>query len=130
MLIEGYQSQAPLILCVLDGNSFLYHQEYLLQGLNGGKQAAHHLTESIADFLAMQGLHNLKNLSFWITIYHCRNALLQTVLSHGICSKEQFEAFFHGFSLASARFSVVDVGDGDDSASAKIAGRCSTVQYI
>jgi hypothetical protein len=117
------QSQAPLILCVLDGNSFLFSPEYLSQGLNGGKQAAHHLTESIADFLAAQGLNNLRGLSFWITIYHCRGTLLQTVLTHGLCSREQFEAFFHGFSLASARFSVVDVGDGDDCVSAKIAGK-------
>jgi hypothetical protein len=48
--------------------------------------------------------------------------LLDTLTGHDICTREQFEAFLVGFSQASPRFLLVDVGYGKEAADAKIKG--------
>jgi len=48
--------------------------------------------------------------------------LMETLTGHNICTQEQFEAFWVGFSQASPRFLVIDVGYGKEAADAKIKG--------
>jgi hypothetical protein len=120
------QIQPYLILCIIDGNSFLFRPDLLSQGLPGGRQAALSLSEHIADFFSLQGFHALDQVSFWMTIYHSRPLLLDMALRHRLCTKDQLEAFFHGFSMTSPRFSVVDVGDSKGCVSAKLTGGLSS----
>ena len=61
-------------------------------------------------------------LSFWITIYLNRRALLDTLLGNSLCTAEQFEAFLIGFSQASPRFQLVETAAGKDVLDAKIKG--------
>lgn len=65
-------------------------------------------------------MHLFGRLSFWITIYFNKSGLLDTLVAHNKCTAEQFEAFCIGFSQASPRFLMIDVGPGKEAIDAKI----------
>ncbi|KAF8640141.1 hypothetical protein AX17_001377 [Amanita inopinata Kibby_2008] len=113
-------TQNPLILCIINGDEKLFVKDLILQGLQGGHTAAQRLTKAIAEYLSKEELHIFGRLSFWITLYINKSELLNTLVAHDICSVEQADAFFAGFSSASPRFLVVDTGFGNDSVFSKI----------
>jgi len=59
-------------------------------------------------------------LSFWVSVFVTKKRLLEALRAHEICTDEQFEAFMMGFSQASPRFLIVDVGGGKDATDVKI----------
>lgn len=111
-----------LILCVIDGDACVFTESLLKQGHEGGRQAAQQLTRVVADYLTSEDVHILGQLSFWITIYYNRIGLTSALERHQLCTPEQFEAFTMGFSQASPRFLLVDVGYGKDATLTKITG--------
>ncbi|KAG9317601.1 hypothetical protein JVU11DRAFT_1810 [Chiua virens] len=117
---EHEQSQSLLILCVIDGDACLFSESLLKQGHEGGRQAAQQLTKAVADYLTSQDVHILGRLSFWITVYYNRVGLTSLLERHQICTPEQLDAFTMGFSQASPRFLLVDVGYGKDATFTKI----------
>ena len=118
------QSQNPLILCVIDGDANIFSPALLAQGQYGGQQAAQQLTKGIAEYLSQEDVQVFGRLSFWITVYLNRRTLLETLLGNSLCTTEQFEAFLIGFSLASPRFQLVEVGSAQEAVDAKIKGVC------
>ncbi|KAH0840069.1 hypothetical protein J3R83DRAFT_1036 [Lanmaoa asiatica] len=118
--MESLMSQSLLILCVVDGDACVFTEALLRQGHEGGRQAAHQLTKAVADYLTSQDIHVLGQLSFWITIYYNRIGLTSVLERHQLCTPEQLEAFTMGFSQASPRFLLVDVGYGKDATFTKI----------
>lgn len=116
------QSQSLLILCVIDGDACVFTETLLRQGHEGGRLAAQQLTKAVADYLTSEDIHVLGRLSFWITIYYNRIGLAGVLQRHQICTPEQLEAFTMGFSQASPRFLLVDVGYGKDATFTKITG--------
>ena len=68
---------------------------------------------------------HFERLSFWVTIYTNKRAVLTWLREDGIATPEQFEAFLTGFGQASPRFVVVDVGPGKDSTEGKVKGTCA-----
>lgn len=111
-----------LILCVIDGDACVFTEALLRQGHEGGRLAAQQLTKAVADHLTSEDIHVLGRLSFWITIYYNRIGLASVLERHQICTPEQLEAFTMGFSQASPRFLLVDVGYGKDATFTKITG--------
>lgn len=111
-----------LILCVVDGDACVFTETLLRQGHEGGRQAAQQLTKAVADYLTSQDIRVLGQLSFWVTIYYNRIGLASVLERHQICTPEQLEAFTMGFSQASPRFLLVDVGYGKDATFTKITG--------
>lgn len=111
-----------LILCVVDGDACVFTEALLKQGHEGGRQAAQQLTKAVADHLTSQDIHVLGQLSFWITVYYNRIGLASVLDRHQICTPEQLEAFTMGFSQASPRFLLVDVGYGKNATFTKITG--------
>ncbi|KAJ3550976.1 hypothetical protein NM688_g4956 [Phlebia brevispora] len=118
--LETIKSQNPLILCVIDGEANIFSPSLLAQGQYGGQQAAQQLTKGIAEYLSQEDVQVFGRLSFWITIYLNRRSLLETLLGNSLCTAEQFEAFLMGFSQASPRFQLVEVGAGKEVVDAKI----------
>ncbi|EMD40621.1 hypothetical protein CERSUDRAFT_111202 [Gelatoporia subvermispora B] len=114
------ESQSPLILCVIDGDSNIFHPSLLSQGHQGGRQAAQDLTKGIAEYLSQEDVQVYGRLSFWVAIYFNKRGLLSVLLEENLCNTEQFEGFISGLSQASPRFSVVDVGMGKDGPDSKI----------
>jgi len=113
-------NQDPLILCVINGNENVFIRELLGQGQQGGRAAAQHITKLIAEYLSNEDVHIFGRLSFWIAVYYNRVELQDRLKSNDYCTQEQFEAFISGFSQASPRFSLVDVGSKSEAADAKI----------
>jgi len=118
--LDFMKSQNPLILCLVDGNHNNFSQELLMQGLQGGRQAAQHLTKRIAEYLYQEDIQVFNRLSFWITLYVNRESLLESLLGHNICTADQLHGFLTGFSDASPRFQVIEVGPGSGAVDAKL----------
>ncbi|OCH90721.1 hypothetical protein OBBRIDRAFT_583390 [Obba rivulosa] len=114
------ESQNPLILCVVDGDSNIFSPVLLSQGHQGGRQAAQDLTKGIAEYLSQEDVQVYGRLSFWVTIYLNKRGLLSVLLEENICTADQFDGFISGLSQASPRFGVVDVGMGKDGPDVKI----------
>lgn len=114
------KDQHPLILCVIDGDANIFHPSLLVQGQQGGRQAAQELTKAIAEYLSQEEAQVFGRLSFWVTVYYNRRGLLSALQNESICNGEQFEGFLSGLSQASPRFHLVDVGPGRDGTDVKI----------
>ena len=99
-------------MCVIDGDRLIFNNGFIEQGYQGGRKAAQDFTKAIAQELVEQGLTGFERLSFWVTIYTNKRAVLTWLREDGIATPEQFEAFLTGFGQASPRFVVVDVGLG------------------
>ncbi|THH33656.1 hypothetical protein EUX98_g529 [Antrodiella citrinella] len=118
--LQFIKSQHPLILCAIDGNTHVFRPSYFSQGIQGGRMAAQALTKVIAEYLAQEDVQVFGRLSFWITVYLNREGLLTELLGGNVCTAEQFNAFFLGFSQASPRFLIIDVGPASDGVELKI----------
>lgn len=124
------QNQNPLILCVVDASTNLFHQSLLVQGAAGGRQVAQRLTHGIAEYLSLENVQAFQRLSFWIIFFYNRRTVLDALLGNAVCTAEQFDAFLTGFSQTSPRFQIVEVGPGRDTIDEKIKGKrdCEPLQ--
>ncbi|KAI0750948.1 hypothetical protein C8Q80DRAFT_1268254 [Daedaleopsis nitida] len=113
-------AQDPLVLCVIDGDRLLFLRSFIEHGYQGGRQAAQVFTKAIAQELVEQGLTGFDRLSFWVTIYMNKRAVVNALHNDHIATAEQFESFLVGFGQASPRFIVMDAGPGRDSTEAKV----------
>lgn len=108
---------------MLDGDDNIFTEALLRMGQAGGRQAAQQITKGIAEYLSDEDIQVFgRGLSFWVTIYFNKTGLLNALASHDICTPEQFESFCVGFSQASPRFLMIDVGYGKDAVEFKIRG--------
>ncbi|PPQ77359.1 hypothetical protein CVT25_010941 [Psilocybe cyanescens] len=82
-----------LILCIINGDEFVFNRDLLNQGYQGGRTAAQHLTQAIAEQLSGEEVHVFGRLSFWITIYLNKAELAEDISGNGICTQDQFQAF-------------------------------------
>jgi hypothetical protein len=119
-----------LILCVIDGDACIFTESLLRQGHEGGRQAAQQLTKAVAEYLTSEDVHVLGRLSFWITVYYNKTGLTSVLERRQLCTPEQLEAFIMGFSQASPRFLLVDVGYGKDATFTKITGQISCINSV
>ncbi|EIW79219.1 hypothetical protein CONPUDRAFT_138372 [Coniophora puteana RWD-64-598 SS2] len=119
--METFMNQNQLVLCVIDGDACVFDEALLQQGLEGGRLAAQRLTKAVADFLTLEEECVLGRLSFWVSVYFNRSALVNSLARTSTCSVEQFNAFLMGFGQASPRFLLVDTGYGKEGTYAKIA---------
>lgn len=115
---------------MLDGDGNIFTESLLIQGQHGGRQAAQKVTKGIAEYLSNEDVHVFGRLSFWVTVYFNKSGLLDTLVGHNKCTAEQFEAFCVGFSQASPRFLMIDVGPGKEAADCKIKGTSTLSRII
>ncbi|KAI0375786.1 hypothetical protein BV20DRAFT_16171 [Pilatotrama ljubarskyi] len=113
-------AQDPLVLCAIDGDRLMFHPSLIERGYDGGRQAALDFTKAIAHELLLQDLSGCDRLSFWVTLFFNKRALLNAFRDEGMARPEQLEAFLLGFSQASPRFLIVDAGPGRESTEAKV----------
>lgn len=103
----------------------MFHPTLIEQGYAGGRQVAQDFTKAVAQELLQQGLTGFERLSFWVTLYLNKRAIVNALREEGIASPEQFESFLLGFGQASPRFLIVDAGPGRDSTEVKVKGTCN-----
>ncbi len=107
---------------MIDGDRLLFHRSLIEQGYQGGRQAAQDFTKAVAQELVEQGFVGFERLSFWITIYLNKRAVVTALREEGMASPDQLEAFLVGFGQASPRFVIMDSGPGRENVEAKVKG--------
>ncbi|KAI9000874.1 hypothetical protein BD414DRAFT_15154 [Trametes punicea] len=112
--------QDLLVICAIDGDRLFFHPSLIEQGYQGGRQAAQDFTTAIAHELIQQDLTGFDRLSFWVTVYLNKRAMLSNLRDDDAVSPDHFESFLSGFSQASPRFLIVDAGPGRDSTVVKV----------
>lgn len=118
--LDLMKTQSPLILCAVDGGLNIFHPDLLARGAEGGRTAAQDLTKKIAEYLYQEDIQVFGRLSFWITLFINRDGLHETLLGSNLCTADQFRSFLVGFSQASPRFLIVEVGPGPEAVDAKL----------
>lgn len=88
------------------------------------------LTKGVADYLQNSGFQTRGRLWLWVTIYFNKKGLHDTLVNNRHCTSEQFEGFLLGFSQASPRFLIADVGFGKEAADVKIKGTLTASLYL
>ncbi|EIN10581.1 hypothetical protein PUNSTDRAFT_51197 [Punctularia strigosozonata HHB-11173 SS5] len=111
----------PLILCVIDSfDGYFFNSSLLVQGYQGGRLAGQQIARYVAEYLPSEEVKVLGRASFWVTVYYNKSGLLELVNDRQLCTAEQLESFLLGFTQASPRFTLIDVGPAKDVAFAKI----------
>ncbi|TFK55824.1 hypothetical protein OE88DRAFT_1652315 [Heliocybe sulcata] len=118
--LQALNTQSPLILCIIDGDRNIFVESLINQGLHGGRQAAQQLTKGVAEYIQEQDLPVGNAVVFSVVVFFNKKSLLDTLVGHGICTQETFDSFLLGFSQASPRFWIVDVGPGKEAVHGKI----------
>ncbi|KAG9075828.1 hypothetical protein FRC06_009864 [Ceratobasidium sp. 370] len=104
---------APLLLCVIDGDGYIFNAKLLMLGTEGGRQAASKLRQHIIT-------HYGSSQDLLVNVFFNREGLSKTIKAHLGVLPETFNAFILGFNTASPLMSMLDVGTGKEAADAKI----------
>ncbi|KZV99638.1 hypothetical protein EXIGLDRAFT_831372 [Exidia glandulosa HHB12029] len=114
--LAGVREDAPLVVCLIDGDGTIFAQEYLLNGQVGGRTAAQALHRGMLEYLGPASTR----ATVCTTVYFNRTGLRDILARSNICTYSQFDAFWIGFVQAASMFQVVDVGPGKEAADAKL----------
>lgn len=115
--VQSYEETNPYVLVLIDGDGLLFNDEYIRQGVEGGKRAAHALHNAI-----LQKCGDLTD-KIEIVAKVCANVtgLTRALLREGFVNTDyDLRNFSIGFSQARASFDFVDIGHGKERADVKI----------
>ncbi|PYH44007.1 CCCH zinc finger protein [Aspergillus saccharolyticus JOP 1030-1] len=103
-------NRQPYIIGLLDGSSFIFQDEYLKKGAQGGKLAAEKLHDELEGYVANQ-LPTVKDLNILIRMYINVRGLSETCIRGGITiDSSLLEGFIRGFNSCYASMDIVDTG--------------------
>ncbi|EJD34573.1 hypothetical protein AURDEDRAFT_117618 [Auricularia subglabra TFB-10046 SS5] len=114
--MQSLKDDAPLIVCLIDGDGTIFASDYIMNGQQGGRAAAQALHRGMLEYLAPHGTR----AAVCATVYCNRSGLRDTLVRTGTCTSQQFDAFWIGFVQAASMFCLVDVGPGKEAADAKL----------
>lgn len=99
--------------------SFQFHEEYIRQGIDGGKKAAYDLRRAVADKCGDLAAE----IEIVAKVYANLSGLSKAMRRDGsIDAESDLKEFTLGFTQAKASFDFVDVGHGKERADSKIKG--------
>jgi hypothetical protein len=120
--VGEYQDRDPFIIILLDGDGMIFHDEFLRNGEQGGKDAANQLWAALTQYVA-RNLPNVASPKIITRIYANVKGLASACYQTGIIdSPSVMNDFVRGFNESRLLFDFVDVGSGKDRADDKIAG--------
>jgi hypothetical protein len=115
------QDKESIVLALIDGDGYIFQDELLKRGHEGGRDAAQTLHESITAHVGYEN-QNAPRAQVWVYFFCNLNGLEQTLVGSNACTVDEYEAFMTGFDEASPRFTINDVHSGRDAADSKIKG--------
>ncbi|KAG8818182.1 hypothetical protein FRC17_010911 [Serendipita sp. 399] len=120
---ENFQSENPLVVCLLDGDGCIFAEEYLKQGHDGGALAAEQLSRAVTKYLRANVERSYPGAKIVTMVFLSKTGMESVLYRNGICRPDEFGAFMNGFGGAHPLFSVVDVGTGKEAADHKLRGK-------
>ncbi|KAJ2992226.1 hypothetical protein NUW58_g2239 [Xylaria curta] len=113
------QERNPFVLVIVDGDGYIFNDEFLLMGPDGGSQAAQHLNNVVKKSLHGKGLDNC---DIMIRVYANLNSLSRTLSKHGLVSAEKrsLSPFMANFNRSYGLTDFVDAGELKENADFKI----------
>ncbi|CAK7209538.1 hypothetical protein SCUCBS95973_000474 [Sporothrix curviconia] len=114
---DEHKNRHPYVAVLVDGDGLLFHEDFVNDGMEGGKRAAQALRDAVATKCG-----SLPS-KIEIVVKVCANqAGLATAMKNAgsIGSENLFKQFTLGFTQAKASFDFIDVGFGKERADSKI----------
>ncbi|RSL42912.1 hypothetical protein CEP53_011945 [Fusarium sp. AF-6] len=117
---EELKNDAPYLLLLIDGDGLIFQDEYVQQGLEGGKKAAYAIRNAVAD-LCNQSQERFNGIEIVCRVVANVAGLGKALYRDGsIDDINTFKEFTLGFTQAKASFDFIDVGYGKERADSKI----------
>ncbi|KAK3495271.1 uncharacterized protein B0T23DRAFT_315424 [Neurospora hispaniola] len=104
---------------IIDGDGALFHDEYIIEGEEGGREAAHKLHSALKTFLESANMED--HIKFIVVkIYLNVEGLTRALMESGIIHEDdKLTKFGRGFCQAQPFFEFIDVGHGKEKADLK-----------
>ncbi|KFY25675.1 hypothetical protein V491_01649 [Pseudogymnoascus sp. VKM F-3775] len=114
---ESLKNRNPYIIVLVDGDGTIFHEEYIRQGLEGGKKAANALRNA-----ALEQCPNIPDdVEVIAKIFANVSGLAKAMKRVGVLDNpEDLREFTLGFTQGKASFDFIDVGHGKERADSKI----------
>lgn len=112
--------RAAFILVLIDGDGYVFDDNFLSSGTEGGQAAGQHLNLTIQRSLASRGLDS--NCNIMVRVYTNLAGLSEAASKAGICGAEKraLSPFAASFTRSNDLFDFVDAGDLKENADFKI----------
>ncbi|KAK7739260.1 hypothetical protein SLS62_011249 [Diatrype stigma] len=115
---DNLKNRNPYVMILIDGDGLLFKEEYVRQGLEGGKKAANALRQAIA-----QQCREADETEVIAKIVANLSGLGKAMKRDGSVGNENdLKEFMQGFTQAKSSFDFIDVGHGKERADSKIKG--------
>jgi hypothetical protein len=113
------QERNPFVLVLVDGDGYIFDDDLVSNGAEGGQRAAHLLNESIMASMRMRGLENCRVM---VRVYTNLVGLSKVLSRIKLCGAEKrsLAAFAANFTRSNELFDFVDAGELKENADSKI----------
>jgi hypothetical protein len=113
------QERNPFVLVLVDGDGYIFDDDLVSNGAEGGQRAAHLLNDAILSSLRTRGLENCRIM---VRVYTNLAGLSKTLSRIKLCGAEKrsLAAFAANFTRSNELFDFVDAGELKENADSKI----------
>lgn len=113
------QERNPFVLVLVDGDGYIFDDDLVSNGAEGGQRAAHLLNNAILASLRTRGLENCRIM---VRVYTNLVGLSKTLSKIKLCGPEKrsLAAFAANFTRSNGLFDFVDAGELKENADSKI----------
>ncbi|KAI6906336.1 hypothetical protein KC318_g1884 [Hortaea werneckii] len=109
----------PFVMVLVDGDGYVFNDDFISRGAEGGQKAAQSLKDSINRSLRWKGLEGCQIM---VRVYANLVALSKSLAKAGLAGKEKrsLATFAASFTQSNDLFDFVDAGESEESANFKI----------
>ncbi|GAB1727104.1 hypothetical protein NU195Hw_g8022t1 [Hortaea werneckii] len=113
------QERDPFVLVLVDGDGYVFNDDFVSRGAEGGSKAAQLLKDNINRSLRWKGLEGCQIM---VRVYANLVGLSKALAKEGLAGKEKrsLANFAASFTQSNDLFDYVDAGESENSASFKI----------
>ncbi|KAG8875531.1 hypothetical protein FRB97_005050 [Tulasnella sp. 331] len=118
--LRASENEKSLVVCLIDGDGAIFHEDLLTNGKEGGHEAAGLLGQGLVKQFEQSSRPVPREIKTMIFIN--MEGLGRTLERNSVCTTRDFGQFVVGFNEASPLFSIVDCGYDKEAAVAKLKG--------
>ncbi|KAI6810250.1 hypothetical protein KC340_g17818 [Hortaea werneckii] len=113
------QERDPFVMVLVDGDGYVFNDDFIRRGAEGGQNAAQSLKDNINRSLRWKGLEGCRIM---VRVYANLVGLSKSLAKAGLAGKEKrsLATFAASFTQSNDLFDFVDAGESEESANFKI----------